>query len=174
MTPLLQRLAEGDRRSPGAAAAVADMVLEQPVMQEELFDGLSTADAATCARIVRVLLQVAETDAALMQPYKDRVLHEWPDHPQWEIRMHGCQILPLLHLRPADVDAAYAAFETYLADRSSIVRTCAMQAMVDLLPRASERREEVTQRIQRLTETGTAAMRARGRHLLAHLDRTAR
>lgn len=54
----------------------------------------------------------------------------------------------------------------YLVDESRIVRMFAMQALADLAERDATLRKDVLTRIERLTATGTPAMRARGRELL--------
>ncbi len=60
----------------------------------------------------------------------------------------------------------------YLDDDSSIERTIAMQALADLATQDDVVRRRVTPILERLTETGTAAMRSRGRKLLAQLRRS--
>lgn len=59
----------------------------------------------------------------------------------------------------------------YLKDQSSIVRTFSMQALTDLAEKDARLRATVTPVIERLTATGTPAMRSRGRRLLRHLER---
>ena len=59
----------------------------------------------------------------------------------------------------------------YLGDRSSIVKTFAMQGLAGLAMQDPEMKPEVVEQIRVLTRTGTAAMKARGRKLLAELER---
>ena len=58
----------------------------------------------------------------------------------------------------------------YLRDSSSIVKTFAMQALVDLTTQAPEFRPAVLRQLQKLTVRGTPAMRARGRKLIEELS----
>jgi hypothetical protein len=55
----------------------------------------------------------------------------------------------------------------YLADGSSIVKTFSMQALADLAEQDESLLDQVTPIIERLTRTGTPAMRSRARRLLA-------
>lgn len=59
----------------------------------------------------------------------------------------------------------------YTQDKSSIVKTMAMQAMADLGLGSdqAELRQKVVHHIEDLTAVGTPAMRARGKKLLAKL-----
>ena len=91
-----------------------------------------------------------------------------------ELRWHAAQLLPRLPLTPAEQTETLAILDNYLADKSSIVKTFAMQALVDIAIHSSandELRAEITPLIERLTRTGTPAMKARGRTLLKLLSR---
>jgi hypothetical protein len=58
----------------------------------------------------------------------------------------------------------------YLADRSSIVKTFAMQGLADLISQDASLRPMVLGLLRSLSRTGTPAMRARGRILLRRLE----
>jgi hypothetical protein len=83
------------------------------------------------------------------------------------------QILPRLPLTPRERTVAIDIFFDYLKDRSSIVKTHAMQALADFAARDPKLKTKILPLLAELTEIGTAAMRARGRKLLAHLNRPA-
>jgi hypothetical protein len=57
----------------------------------------------------------------------------------------------------------------YLAAASGIVRTSSMQALVELRELDVRLRARVRPLVERLTRTGTPAMRSRGRKLLRNL-----
>jgi hypothetical protein len=59
--------------------------------------------------------------------------------------------------------------DSYLSDKSSIVKTFAMQALADLAMLDVELRQEVIEKIEALTANGTPAMRSRGKKLLKML-----
>jgi hypothetical protein len=66
----------------------------------------------------------------------------------------------------AAIEQSVAILFGYLEDRSSIARTFAMQALADVALRDGALRKTVLPVIEHLTETGTPAMRSRGRKLL--------
>lgn len=77
---------------------------------------------------------------------------------------------PRLALNAKELTLAAAALKNYLGDRSSIVRTCALQALSDLAEQSPERVSEVTELLHQAARTGTAAMKARSRKLLLRLE----
>lgn len=67
---------------------------------------------------------------------------------------------------------AVAALNAYLEDRSSIVRTHALQGLADLAQHDATMRPEVMEILRAATRSGTAAMKARSRKLLILFERT--
>jgi hypothetical protein len=80
------------------------------------------------------------------------------------------QMLPRLRLTARERDDATAILFDYLEDKSSIVRTFAMQALGELAMQDRRLRSGVIPLLERLTEGGTPAMRSRGRELLKLLQ----
>lgn len=60
---------------------------------------------------------------------------------------------------------------SYTRDRSSIVKTMAMQALYDLSERYEMLQPAVRTHLEELVAIGTPAMKARGKKLLARLHR---
>ncbi|MFN0299988.1 MAG: hypothetical protein ACKVQU_06500 [Burkholderiales bacterium] len=58
----------------------------------------------------------------------------------------------------------------YLTDRSSIVKTFAMQALADIALQDAELRGPIVEQLPELTRSGSPAMKSRGRKLLASLQ----
>jgi hypothetical protein len=105
----------------------------------------------------------------LLHPHKRTILKKIAGIPQQEVRWHVAQILPRLKVTPKERDHAVAILFDYLDDKSSIVKTFAMQALADFALNDSNLRKRVIPVLEFLTANGTAAMRARGRKLLARL-----
>ena len=126
--------------------------------------GSSNQVAALAAKRPKIL------PSSLLAPYKTELLGLLTEAVQPELRWHLAQIIPRLELRREERLRAAAALHDYLADRNSIVRTFAMQALADLAEQDASLRAEVLELIRQLTKSGTAAMRARGRKLLERLE----
>jgi hypothetical protein len=78
-------------------------------------------------------------------------------------------LFPRMNLRAKERAAAVDILFDYLGDKSSIVKTCAMQGLADLGAQDSALKARILPLLRKLTEIGTPAMRARGRKLLARL-----
>jgi hypothetical protein len=74
-------------------------------------------------------------------------------------------------LTPTERELAVAILLEYLEDRSSIVRTFAMQGLAEFAVQDERLRARVIPILEKLTSTGSPAMRARGRKLLKTLQR---
>lgn len=164
-----QLLAGGDRRSIGCSEEAAQIVLESPNLFSALFDAMLAPDPGIRMRAADAAEKASAARPELLQTEKDRLLNEVAAIPQQEVRWHVAQMLPRLQLNTAERHAALAILQGYLSDRSKIVCTFSMQAMADLAQQDPSLLPEVLPQLQHLTETGSPAMRSRGRQLLKRL-----
>ena len=86
-----------------------------------------------------------------------------------QVRWHVAQMLPRLELTEQERRRVFRVLLGYLNDPSSIVRTFAMQALVDVARESPALLPVVRRRIRKLAVDGTPAMKARGRKLLKEL-----
>jgi hypothetical protein len=167
-------LSGGDRRSIGRAAEVAAMVADEPGKLRNVIELLRDPDDPVVRmRAADVAEKATRLDPRLLQPYKRELLSLLAESVQCEVRWHLAQMIPRLKLTLAELPEAIGSLLGYLTDRSAIVKTCAMQALTDLVllyPRSmGDFRVNVTSRIRILARTGTPAMRTRGKKLLQRL-----
>jgi len=79
-------------------------------------------------------------------------------------------MVPRLKLSGQEKARAAAAFERYLEDRSSLVKTFALQGLADLGRRMLGCGSWRGEQSRKVSQTGTAAMKARARKLLKELQ----
>lgn len=170
MHELLQLLSGGDRRSIGRANAVAALVLDQPALLGVLFDGLATTDPVLRMRCADAAEKVTAMRPDYLVPYKGTLIEQLCGVEQQEVRWHLAPMLARLPLAGPDEALVLAILRGYTKDRSSIVKTAAMQALGDLAVRNPRLRAEVLAQIREFTLIGTPAMQARGRKLIARLS----
>lgn len=163
---ILEKLASGDPRSTANRDEVIEEVLEWPFLFEELVKGMTHDNPQVRAMATSAADLVSAKKPELIRPHKRHLLSKVAPIEQWEVRSHLSRMLPRLDLNPAEVGKMADLMERSLEHKSSIVRTFAMQALVDLITFDEKLRPSVTGIIERLTETGSAAMKARGRKLL--------
>jgi hypothetical protein len=83
-----------------------------------------------------------------------------------EVRWHLAQMLPRLGLRAEERAEVVEILLGYLADESRIVETSSMQALADLAVGNAWLQEQVIPLLEKLTGTGSPAMRSRRQKLL--------
>jgi hypothetical protein len=168
-----QLLTGGDRRSIGQVPRVLGIVRRDPRRIRDLAAGLTDADPLVRMRSADAMEKATKDRPSLLHRYKPLLLSLSRSATQPELRWHLAQLIPRLQLTAAERRRLAANFEDYLGDPSAIVRTFAMQALADLAGPDAGLRARVLPRLTELTRTGSPAMRARGRRLLAELRRGA-
>lgn len=173
MHPILAMLQGGDRRSIGKSNEVVSMVLKEPTLFDALFSGMFVDDPLIRMRSADAVEKVTAIHPEYLASYKRALLKSLVKVEQPEVRWHVAPMLARLPLSKSEQAAVIHALTGYLNDRSSIVKTFAMQALYDLAERYKALRPIVLARIQEHVAIGTPAMKARGRKLLATLNRLA-
>ncbi len=168
---LLAKLAGGDRRSIGRAGAVASMAIRQPALFPKLIKGMWHEDPLVRMRAADAAEKVSVKKPELLRPFKAELMGLLTEAKEQELRWHLAQMVPRLALSATERAHVARTLRTYLDDRSSIVKTCAMQGLA--LAAADDKLLPATMELlSQLTRTGTPAMRARGRKLLARFARS--
>lgn len=141
---------------------------------ELLFDpdsGIANRAADTLERITADtrLAENPSIDRAL-QRSKEALLGLLPEAQPIKLRWNLALVLPRLRLTRAEARRAAAILESWLNDRSSIVKTCALDGLAHLTAHDPTLRPQVLDLLRIHGRSGTPAMRARSRHLLARLE----
>jgi|CXWL01.1.fsa_nt_gi HEAT repeat protein len=171
---ILRKLKGGDRRSIGRSSEVVADVLADPRLFGALFAGLSVDDPVVRARAADAIEKISTVHPEYLRPYRAALLGELSRCDQKEVRWHVAQLLPRLRWNVRDRQKVCDILTDYLRDSSSIVKTFAMQALANLTAQAPELRPAVLRQLQKLTVSGTPAMRSRGRKLLKELNGSTR
>jgi hypothetical protein len=166
---ILGLLAGGDRRTIGRSDQVVAMVSGDPELFPALIAGLWSEDRLVRMRAADAIEKVTRTRPELLQPYKRELLGLLAETCEQELRWHLAVMVPRLSLKSKDRQAAISAMNRYLEDRSSIVKTFALQGLADLAEGAPNLRSRVVEILREATRKGTPAMKARGRKLLIKL-----
>lgn len=169
MHTILKMLQGGDRRSIGRSNEVVALVLDEPELFGVLISGMNLPDPLVSMRCADAAEKVTALHPEYLQPYKRMLIEELSRIEQKEVRWHVAAMLPRLPLTKEEQQRVIDILLSYTNDRSSIVKTLAMQALADLARRDEKLRPMVLQHIEELCVTETPAMRARGKHLLLGL-----
>jgi len=140
-------------------------VLVEPSLVGELVSGLTHPNAVVRMRCADALEKVAGKLPGVLQPYR-KVLFELLRRPQpKEVLWHLLQVAPRIEWRPIELPVVHAAMIQALSNSSSIVKACALQAMVELLPQDRRREQAVREQLELALSSGTPALKARAGRL---------
>ena len=168
---ILALLQGGDRRTIGHANQVAALVAQNPKLFAGLMKGLWSGDPPVRRRAADAAEKVTRNNRALLQPHKKELLGLLVEAEEQELRWHLAAMIPRLALTARERQRAALFLERYLEDRSSIVKTFALQGLADLAENDPSMRARVVETLREAARSGTAAMRARSRKLLPRLER---
>lgn len=163
-------LAGRHRLHSGRAREVAALILVQHKKLPQLIECLWDDDAGVANRAADALERANFHQPALASPWKDALLGLLAEARENKLRWNLALSVPRIKLSAVEAQRAAAALRTYLEDRSSIVKTAAMQGLADLTRHDPSLLPEVLDMLRILSRSGTPAMRARGRILLKMLE----
>ena len=167
---ILGLLEGGDRRSIGRADQVAAAVSMNQALFPELMQGWWSENPLVRMRAADATEKITRKNPHLLRSYKRDLLALMAEAKQQELRWHLAAMVPRLVLTSKERHLVYSLLSRYLEDRSSIVKTCALQALADLATDDSNIRAGVIEILRQSTRNGTPAMKARSRKLLFHLE----
>jgi len=170
MKRIIENLKGGDFRSIGKSGDAVTAVLRTPALFSDLIAGMLDGDRLVRMRAADAVEKATRMHPEWLQPWKGALLGDVSTLEDKELRWHVAQMLPRLRLTSADKATVVRILLGYLKDQSSIVKTFSMQALADLAEQDEQLLDQVLPLIDRLTRTGTPAMKSRGRKLLKQLE----
>jgi HEAT repeat protein len=155
----------------GRSNQVAALVSNNPELFSELISGLWSEDPLVRMRAADAAEKVTRKNRELLIPFKRELLDLMSETEQQELRWHLAVMVPGLRLNAKERQIAISSLNRYLEDRSSIVRTFALQGLADLAQDDPSFRPRVIETLREAARSGTPAMKARSRRLLLRLER---
>jgi len=169
-TKIIGLLKGGDGRSIGRADEVAAAVSKNLAMFPVLMKGLWSEDPLVRMRAADATEKITRSNPDLLRPYRRELLGLMAEAQQQELRWHLAAMVPRLELDSKERELVRSLLNSYLEDRSSIVKTFALQALADLAAQQSSIRPGVIEILRQAVRNGTPAMKARSRRLLLELE----
>jgi hypothetical protein len=121
-------------------------------------------------RAADVAEKVTRTYPELLSPYTKELLGLLLEAKEQEVRWHLAVMVPRLSLNSRERQYAISALNSYREDRSSMVKTFALQGLADLAQNDKSIRTSVIEVLREAMRNGTPAMKARSRKLLLLLE----
>jgi hypothetical protein len=162
----------GDRRSIGNSNRIAALILRNPGRFPELIECLWNDDSVIRMRAADAAEKASLKKPELLAPFKAELLGLAEETMQAELRWHLALMVPRLPLSRAEHERASSILRRYLTDRSSIVKTSALQGLAELARGDASLQLEMIDLLEKTCCTGTPAMKARSRNLLKKFRKT--
>jgi len=156
--------------SVGRVREVAALIHAQPEKMSQLIEYLWDEDPGVANRAADAIERASCHQPSLPAPWKDSLLGLLAEAQQNKLRWNLALVVPRLTLTVPECRRAATILRTYLEDKSSIVKTCAMQGLAELTRQDASLLPEVLDLLRIFARSGTPAMRARGRILLRKLE----
>jgi len=167
-------LAEGKHSlSPGRVMEVVALVSTHPEQIEQLVECLWDDDPGVASRAADCLERLTRVSTELVNRWKAPLLGLLAEATHKKLRWNLALTIPRFKLSVAECRRAAAILESYLTDRSSIVKTAALQGLADLARQDAAALPGIIEALRVHSRSGTPAMRARSRILLKKLERPA-
>src|SRR5262249_9980257 len=128
-------------------------------------------DPVVRMRSADVAEKATRKNRELLNPYRKKLLSLLAKTTEQELRWHLALMVPRFSLSAKERKYAVSALKGYLDDRSSIVKTCALQGLADLAGLEPNIRPAVIEILREARRKGTAAMKARSQKLLLNMEK---
>jgi hypothetical protein len=176
-------LAVGRHRiSSGRTAEVVSLVRANPKKAVQLLECLWDEDPCVAMRAADALEKLTRRRAPVADEIQKSILKtlqgSWKapllgllaEATENKLRWCLAQVVTRLTLTLPECRRVAETLQSFLEDRSSIVKTCALQGLADLTRQDASLLPEVLDLLRIHSRSGTPAMRARGRMLLKQLE----
>jgi hypothetical protein len=161
----------------GRVPEIVRLIAVQPRRAERVIELMWDDDPGVASRAADVLERISHDPSPalgrILDEYKEALLGLLPDARFKKLRWNLAFVIPRLALTLTEARRAAATLYTFLEDRSSIVKTAALQGLADLTRHDPDSMPAVLDLLRIHGRSGTPAMRARSRHLIQRLDPTA-
>ncbi len=170
---LINRLRGGDLRSIGRVAEVVALVGDDPAAFDALFAAMFSDEPLVKMRAADAAEKISQQHPHLLRPHKAALLGELPPGLRQEVYWHIPLMLTRVPLTDAELERAWAQTVDILhsGSKSRILVVNCLQGLADISLQSGWRREEAAVLIRAQMEVGSPAIRARGRKLLAALEK---
>lgn len=172
MLTIYDLLKGNDLRSIGRSNEVVSLVTSDPMLFDEVFNGIFHEDKVIRARCADAVEKVAQKFPKYIQKKKSIILKNLNKFEQKEVVWHIALMLGLLKLAPKELDCAFVQLFKWLNSSDSIiVKVACMQTLADYAIKNKKYLKSVRHEIEKQMINGSPAIKARGRHLLADFEK---
>jgi hypothetical protein len=166
MNDLLEWLAGGDARSDGAANQVAGAVLQDNRLMADLAEGLSQTDEIVRGRTMDAFEKIARSRPDLVLPYLADILKLARIDKSTMIGMHTAMLCGHLALYSETIPQTLPLLLDMLDESKVFTKAWAITSLCIIARREPVRHAQISERIHRLRDDPSAAIRTRVRYAM--------
>lgn len=166
MNDLLKMLSGGNLRSDGEANQVAQIVLENPQLLDDLVDGLNVSDDVIRGRTSHALEWIARSQPEWLVPHLRRLIRISRSDPVAMVRWHMAMTFGDMAIFEEHVNELGDCLVHLLDDPSVFVRSWTISSLCIIARVYPERNEAISQHISGYRDDSSIAIRARVRKAL--------
>jgi len=164
-------LSTGCRWTKDCVLQVVEIVDRQPRKFPQLVECLWDTDPFVASGAADALERVTRDQPSRIEKWKEPLLGLLLEAKEKRLRWNLALTVPRLKLTVPECRRTAVALESYLDDKSSVVKTSALHGLADLARQNPESLPTAVDLLRLAERTGTPAMRARSRILLGKLEK---
>jgi hypothetical protein len=165
-----EMLLPGKRLEAGSACEVAALLLKNPRKTGQVLECLWDEVPGVANRAADALERASSRQPGILTSWKEALLDRMLDASENKLRWNLALTIFRAPLSKGEAQRAAAILRSWLDDKSSILKTCAMHGLAGLTRWDAALLPEVMDMLRLLSRSGTPAMRARGRILLKQME----
>jgi HEAT repeat protein len=170
MNQILAWLSGGDLRSDGLANEAAQAVLQNPLLFDDLYQGLSASDDVIRGRAADALEKVARERPDLLVDHLPDLVNQSQTDPVPMVKMHLAMIFGHLAIYPQHVSQLRTALFDLLDDESVFAKSWAITSLCILGRKYPGECQAILIRVAPLEDDSSVAIRSKVRKALVVLS----
>jgi hypothetical protein len=143
---ILEKLSDGDLRSEGRAEEVAQEIIANPHLLNELTRGLRSENKVIRGRVCMTMEIISRQHPQLLADVLPQVIELAAIDAVPQVRWHIAEILGNVEISDDDIEKIVRILLEYLEDKSKIVKYCSVQTL-GILGGKSALKDEIIARI---------------------------
>ncbi|NIS81583.1 MAG: hypothetical protein GTO14_15580 [Anaerolineales bacterium] len=157
----MEWLSGGDLRSDGVATEVADIVLGNPQLIDELYAGLSVPDDVVRGRAADALEKISRSAPELIENHLGEIIDIAMHDDVAMVRWHLAMILGHLALDRSRIDSITSTLLLLLDDKSVFTKSWAIVSLCIVARKFPEKQEAVLEGVAQLKGDESIAIRSK-------------
>ena len=166
MNRILEWLSGGDLRSDGMADEVADVVLKNHQLFDDVYAGLNESNDVIRGRTADALEKIARTKPEFLKDHVLQLIQVAKEDTVAMVRMHLAMIFGHLAIYDELVDELSSVLLFMLDEKSVFAKSWAIVSLCIIARKYPQKRDQILGRVVRLQKDSSIAVRTKVRYAI--------